>query len=320
MLEVLKSAWHDIPKKEYLVDRFASLQLFVRVVERGSFTYVGRELGIGQPAVSKQIATLERRLGTRLLSRTPRGMQPTAAGLDLYESAVRILSDLAEAEVRVGQKSARPTGVVRLATPPAFGRMFIIPRLASFLERYPGISIDLLASERRVDLVREGIDIALRVGALADSTLVARKIGDLQLVVAATPDYLQRHGTPRRPADLHAHNLIVGQTQGATQAWRFNGPDGVTLLEPEGNIRSNDIEDLRAAVLAGLGIGYLGRAMLSSDLQAGTVRPVLEEFTPSPSPIHVLSASGRKMPQRFRVVIDFLAEICAEEPALRIAP
>lgn len=311
---------NDIPEWEWIVDRFSSLQLFVRVIERGSFTHVGRELGIGQPAVSKQIAALEARLGTQLLSRTSRGLQPTAAGQDLYESALRILGELEEAEGRIGRKNINPTGLVRLATPPALGRMYLIPRLPGFFARYPDVSIDLSVAERRVDLVRDGIDIALRVGALADSTLIARKIGDLHMTIVATPAYLTRYGSPSSPTDLRSHNLVVGQTQGATQPWKFNGPDGPFLLEPEGNIRSNDAEDQRAAVLAGLGIGYAGRAMFEADLRAGTVVPILEDFAPDPSPIHVLCASGRRMPQRFRIVIDFLAAMCADEPALRLAP
>jgi LysR family transcriptional regulator for bpeEF and oprC len=313
---------HDnhIPKRNGVVDRFSSLQLFVRVVERGSFTHVGRELGIGQPAVSKQVAALEAHLGTPLLSRTSRGLTPTAAGQDLYDSATRILGELAEAEARIARNTISPAGVVRLATPPALGRMYIIPRMPGFFERYPDVSIDLVSSERRVDIVRDGIDIAMRVGPLADSTLIARKIGDLHMVAAASPAYLARHGTPLTPAELRSHNLIVGQTQGATQPWRFNGPDGPTLLEPEGNIRSNDVEDQRAAILAGLGIGYAGRAMLEADFHAGDAVAILKDYAPDPSPIHAISASGRRMPQRFRVVIDFLAEICAEEPSLRIVP
>ena len=302
------------------MDRFSSLRLFVRVVERGSFSHVGRELGIGQPAVSKQIAALEARLGVPLFNRTSRGLNPTAAGQDFYESAIRILGDLEETELRIAQNRISPAGLVRLATPPALGRMYIIPRLPSFIQRYPNVAIDLSVSERRVDLVREGIDIALRVGTLADSSLVARKIGDLHMVVAATPAYLEQHGTPSSPAELRFHNLIVGQTQGATQAWKFKGPEGPVLLEPEGNIRSNDAEDQRAAVLAGLGIGYAGRAMFAADIKAGAIIPILENYAPDPSPIHVISAGGRQMPERFRVVIDFLAQICAEEPALRIEP
>lgn len=302
------------------MDRFSSLQLFVRVVERGSFTDVGRELGIGQPAVSKQIAALEVHLGTQLLNRTSRGLQPTTAGQDLYESATRILGDLEEAEIRIGRNRISPAGVVRLATPPALGPMYIIPRLPAFFARYPDVSVDLSVAERRVDLVRDGVDIALRVGTLGDSSLVARKIGDLHMMTAATPAYLERYGTPSSPADLRDHNLVVGQAQGATQTWKFNGPGGPSLLEPEGNIRSNNAEDQRAAVLAGLGIGYGGRAMFEADLRAGNVVPILEDYAPDPSPIHALCVSNRRMPQRFRVVIDFLAEMCADEPALRLGP
>jgi LysR family transcriptional regulator for bpeEF and oprC len=300
------------------VDRFSSLRLFVRVVERGSFSHVGRELSIGQPAVSKQIAALETHLGLSLFNRTSRGLSPTAAGHDLYESAVRILGDLEEAELRIVQNRISPAGLVRLATPPALGRMYIIPRLPAFVQRYPNISIDLSVSERRVDLIRDGVDIALRVGALADSSLVARKIGDLHMVVAATPAYLAQHGIPSSPEELRFHNLITGRTQGVTQAWKFNGPQGPFLIEPEGNIQSNDAEDQRAAVLAGLGIGYAGRAMFAADISAGAIIPILETYAPDPSPIHVVSAGGRRMPERFRVVIDLLAQMCSDEPALRI--
>lgn len=301
------------------MDRFSSLRLFVRVIERGSFSHVGREMGIGQPAVSKQIAALESRLGVPLLNRTSRGLSPTAAGQDLYESALRILGDLEETELRIGQNRSSPAGLVRLATPPALGRMYIIPRLPVFMRRYPNISIDLSLSERRVDLVEERIDIALRVGALADSSLIARKIGDLHMAVVATPAYLERCGTPTNPDDLRSHNLIVGQSQGATQAWKFKHADGANLLEPQGNFRSNDAEDQRAAVLAGLGIGYGGRAMFGADIDTGTVVPILQNYIPDPSPIHVISAGSRRMPERIRVVIDLLAQICAEEPTLRIA-
>jgi len=299
------------------LDRFSLLQLFVRVVERGSFTYVGRELGIGQPAVSKQVAALESHLGTQLFNRTSRGLTPTAAGQDLYESATRILRDVEDAEARIGRHKGSPSGVVRLATPPALGRMYIISRLPTFFERYPEMSIDLSLAERRVDIVREGMDLALRVGHLADSSLVARKIGDLHMVVAATPDYLKKHGAPLCPADLRSHNLVGGHLQGATQPWRFKGPGGPLLIEPQGNIRSNDVEDQRAAVLAGLGVGYAGRAMFASDIKAGTVVPILKDYLPDPSPIHIVHASTRPVPLRFRVVMDFLAEICADEPALR---
>nr|WP_205925935.1 LysR family transcriptional regulator [Rhizobium sp. P38BS-XIX] len=314
-----KSIPNNIVKRAKIVDRFSSLRLFVRVVERGSFSHVGREMGIGQPAVSKQIAALEARLGAPLLNRTSRGLSPTSAGQDLYESALRILDDLEETELRIGQNRSSPAGLVRLATPPALGRLYIIPRLAEFMQRYPNIWIDLSPSERRVDLVEERIDIALRVGPLANSSLIARKIGDLQMAVVATPAYLERFGEPTSPADLRSHKLIAGQSQGATQAWKFKHADGAFLLEPQGHFRSNDAEDQRAAVLAGLGIGYGGRAIFAADIDAGAVVPILQSYIPDPSPIHVIFAGGRRTPERIRIVIDLLAHICAEEPTLRIS-
>ncbi|NLS01604.1 LysR family transcriptional regulator [Rhizobium sp. P38BS-XIX] len=300
------------------MDRFSTLQLFVRVVECESFTRAARELNLGQPAVSKQIAGLETWLGTQLLSRTSRGLRLTAAGQDLYDSAVRILDDFEEAESRITRSSVNPSGLVKLATPPGFASQFIIPRLPDFLAEFPGIAIDISVAGHRVDLVREGIDIALRVDLLSDSSLMARKIGSVRHITVATPDYLARHGTPQNPAELKSHKLVVRHSRGAAALWRFKGPDGEFSLEPSGNFASDDSEDIRSAILAGLGIGHSSRALFASDLASGRLVQILDEFAPDSVPIHVLTQSGRRLAQRFRVVIDFLANICASELTLRI--
>jgi LysR family transcriptional regulator for bpeEF and oprC len=301
------------------MDRFSSLQVFLRVVDRGSFTQAARELGLGQPAVSKQVAALEARLGAQLLNRSSRGLHPTAAGQDLYDSALRLLEDLDEAETRVTRGNTSPAGLVRVAVPPALAGMHVVPRLPAFFARYPDVTVELSVAERRVDLVKEGFDVAFRVGTLSDSSLVARRIGSLHAGTFASPGYLARHGTPALPADLRRHNLVTGQLQGATATWHFQGPDGPFSLEPSGNIRSNDAGDQRAAVLAGLGIGHGPAALFDADLRAGTVVNILQDFAPAPLPIHAIHASGRRIPSRLRVVTDFLAEVCAAEPSLRIA-
>jgi LysR family transcriptional regulator for bpeEF and oprC len=299
------------------MDRFSALQLFVRVVDAGSFTQAARELDLGQPAVSKQIAALEARFGTPLLNRTSRGLAPTVAGQDLYESAVRVLSDLEDTESRIGRGSLSPAGLVRVATPPALVRMFVVPRLPAFFAQYPDVSVELSVSERHVDLVRDGIDVALRVGHLGDSSLVARRIGSLHTCTVATPAYLAAHGTPATPDDLRAHRLVMAHHQGATVPWHFQGDDGPISLIPAGAISSNNADDIRDAVLAGLGIGHSPLALFHADLAAGRLVRILGHAAPAPIPIHVVYASGRRVPRRVRVFTDFLTTLLASEPAFQ---
>lgn len=300
------------------MDRFSALQLFIRVVDCGSFTHAARELGLGQPAVSKQVAALEAHLGTSLLKRTSRGLQPTAAGQDLYAAAVRLLGDLEETESRILRGSGSPTGRVRVAIPPAMGPLYITPRLPAFLARFPHLAVELSVSERHVDLVQEGIDVALRVGALHDSSWLVRRIGSLRASTVATPEYLARQGTPAHPAELRRHALVSVRLQGALLPWKFKGQDGVFSLEPAGRITVNDSENVRAAVLAGLGIGHDSTALFEADLRAGKVVRILTDFAPDPVPIQAVCAVGRRMPQRVRVFVEFLADLCAAEPSLRL--
>lgn len=299
------------------MDRFSSLQLFARVVELGSFTRAAKELGIGQPSVSKQIAALEAHLGARLVDRTSRGLRATAAGLDLYNSTIRLLADMEETEARIRGASKGPVGLVRIATPPVLGRMYIIPRLPYFITRFPEISVELSVAQRLTDLVKEGVDVALRVGSLESSSLVARRIGSIQTITVAVPGYLATHGTPTDPQDLVDHKLVTGQTDGEVLPWRFGGESGPWSMVPLGAVRSNDGEDLRAAVLAGIGITHGPSALFQADLREGRVVRILDAFTPAPVPIHAVCSSGRKMPQRVRVFVDFLAAAFAAEPSLQ---
>jgi LysR family transcriptional regulator for bpeEF and oprC len=292
--------------------------MFVRVVDCGSFTQAAGELGLGQPAVSKQVAALEARLGTTLLNRTSRGLHPTEAGRDLYDAASRLLGDLEEVESRIGRGSASPAGLVRVAIPPALGPMYIIPRLPAFLAEYPDISLELSVSERHVDLVKEGIDVALRIGSLDDSSLVARRIGSVRTSTVATPGYLAQYGVPTEVAQLHDHSLISVRLHGAFHRWKFKGQDGSVSLEPGGRIRLNDADNVRAAVLAGLGIGHDLTVLFEEELRSGRLVGILQDFAPDPIPVHAVLASGRKMPRRLRVFVAFLAEMCASEPGLRL--
>jgi LysR family transcriptional regulator, regulator for bpeEF and oprC len=300
------------------MDRLDTLRLFVRVIETGSFSKAARAEGVGQPTVSKQIAALEERLRTQLLNRTSRGIGLTAAGQDYYESAVRLLGDFEEAEARAARGQTAPAGRIRVATSAAIGRMYLIPRLPAFFERYPDVAVDLNVSERHVSLIEDGIDVALRIGQLADSTLVARRIGSMVAATVAAPAYLARAGEPKTPADLVDHDCVGFIFQGAPLPWAFNGPAGPITIEPRSKIRSNDAEHLRAAVLAGIGIGHNAGWLYAPDVAAGRLKLLMVDYAPNPQPIHAVCPGGRRIPGRVRAFIDFLAETCAADPNLRI--
>ncbi len=299
------------------MDRFSTLQLYVRVFESGSFTRAAQEMGIGQPAVSKQISALEAHLGASLFVRSPRGLRATAAGDDFYDSAIKLLAGFEEAESRIGRGHVAPAGLVRVAAPPALARMYLVPRLPAFFAQFPDIAVEVSVSERHVDLIKEGIDVALRIGTLRDSSLIARRIGSMHIATVASPGYLEQHGTPQDPAQLRFHNLVTGYANNRALAWRFEPPSGPMQIEPNGNIRSNDAEAIRAAVLSGLGIAHDAQAMFQSDLDEGRVVPLLQAFKPTPRDIHAVTAGGRRLPHRLRVFIDLLTRMAEEEPGLR---
>ena len=291
-----------------LVDRLDAMRLFVRVVETGSFSAVAREAGIGQPAVSKQIAALEEHLNARLLHRTSRNLSLTEAGQTYYEAAVRLLSDLDDTEQAVGRGQTQPSGLLRVALSAGFGRLAIVPLLPSFHARYPEIVTDLIVSDRYVDLVEDGIDVAIRLGELDESSIIARRIGVSPRVTLATPGYLERTGAPATPHDLDRHACIAFTLQRRPQDWVFLGPDGPIRHAPKGPVRANDAENVRAAVLAGLGLAQTPRWLFFAEILSGEVSEVLADYPAERPPIHAVFPSGRKPASRVRVFIEHLAE------------
>ncbi len=298
------------------MDRIDAIRLFVRLVERGSFSAVGREEGIGQPAVSKQIAALERHLGAQLVLRTSRRLAITDAGQAFYDAARQLVDDFDAVESSVGERQRSPRGLVRVNTAPAHGRLWITPRLPALFRRYPDLSVELSVSERNVDLVAQGIDLAIRHGPLADSSLTARRIGDTQLVLAASTAYLAEHGTPRKLADLDAHACVVFARDRERRPWMLrSGRETIPWL-PRGALLTGDAEHVRAAVLNGLGISQAPWWLLADQIRAGTVQILLPHLQNEPLPMHLVYPAGRRVPMRVRVVIDFLTELFAD-PAAR---
>jgi LysR family transcriptional regulator, regulator for bpeEF and oprC len=297
------------------LDRLDAMGLFVRVVDSGSFSAVARTLGVGQPAISKQIAALEAHLGAQLLQRTSRSLTLTEAGRDFYESAVRVVSDVEAAESRVGRGRIAPSGLVRANVTPVFGRLYVVPRLREFFARYPGVAVELVVTDRLVNLIEEGIDLGIHNGELSDSSLIARKIAQTPIITVATPAYLAAHGEPETPVELEQHACVIYAPQGAPRAWGFAGP---FAHQPKGAFRTNDAEQIRAAVLADLGLAHTPGWLFAAEIASGAVRPVLTEFEPARLPISAVRPGGRFLASKVRVFIDYLAEIFAEEPSLAL--
>ncbi len=300
------------------MDRVETMRVFVRVVETGSFSAVARTLGLGQPAISKQIAALEDRLGAQLIRRGSRGISLTEAGREFYDDALRILADLELAEARIGRRQVSPSGVLRVALSPGFGRLHVVPLLPAFLKRYPDIAIDFRISDRFVDLIEEGLDMAIRIGELADSSLVARRIAATSRIAVAAPAYLKAHGEPKHPNELARHAGIVVSNEGAPVTWQFAGPAGRSDVQPRPLLRTNDAEVARAAVLQGLGIGYTPHWLFAGDLKGRAVRQILKDQKSKLYPISAVYPGGRKPAGKVTAFIAFLAEAFAKDPSLAL--
>lgn len=301
------------------MDKVAGLQVFIRVVESGSFSRAARELGLGQPAVSKHVAALERRLGTQLLHRTSRGLGVTPAGADFYSSVVRVLRDLDEAESKAGQGHGSLVGAVRVAVPPTMTGMMFVPRLEGFQRDFPDISVEFAVSDSYADLVREGLDLAIRIGELDSSGLLALGIGSMRMVTVASARYLERAGTPTTPGDLRDHQLLGSRFVGALSTWRFKDREAGELTPHHARFICNEPAAMHAAVVAGLGITQLSYGMFTEELRSGTVCEILRDYAPDPMPIHALY-NGPRMPRRVRVVRDFLARCIGEQPGFELSP
>ena len=281
------------------MDRLAAMKVFVRVVETGSFSAIARENATTQSSVSKQVAALEAHLGAKLLSRSTRSLSLTEEGETFFPEARRLVSDFEAAEGRLRSGKAQLMGWLRVAASVGYGRRILMPRVRSFLERHPAVRIDLRLSDGFTDLIEQGVDVAIRIGDLPDSSLVARKIGVSERVLVAHPAYFERltGGGPRleHPRDLMAHNCIV-YTEVATQnAWEFIGPSGETEhVRVAGNLQSNSSEAIRAAALSGLGVCHAPSWLLHDELASGLVIRLLPEWQGRPIPIHAVYPSHRQ--------------------------
>ncbi len=298
------------------MDVVAAFRVFVRVAESQSFSAVAREMGTTQPAVSRQVAALEEHLGARLIQRTTRSLGLTEDGRDLLGHARRVLDSVEEAEASVGRRHSMPGGLVRLGTSSTFGRLYVAPRIPRLLERYPELSIDLRMSDGVSDLVAEGIDLAIRVSAVQDSSLVARKIGSYRRVAVASASCIAAYGEPHHPAELARLPCIVFTGSATPAEWRFEGSEGPVTVNVAGRFRTDNGEGVREAVMAGLGFAVLPIWFFGTELTDGRLQPVLTGWEPPRSAISAVYPSRRNLAPRTRAVIDFFLEEFRIDPII----
>jgi DNA-binding transcriptional LysR family regulator len=289
------------------MDLLSGMRLFARVVETGGFTTVARESRTSQPTISRTIAALESHLGVRLLNRSSRAVTLTDDGKQFYQRARAALEAVAEAEGSVGRRHGEPSGLLRLGTPVAFGRLHVTPLIPSFLGRYPSVGVELVMNDGFVDLVGEGLDLAVRVGNLADPSLVARPIGMTRRVTVAASSYLDRCGIPSTPAELAQHDCVIYTRLATGQRWHFEGNDGPVQVDVHGRFSADNSEAVREAVIGGAGIAVLPVWLFKDEVDRGLVRLILEQFEPTPLPIHAVYPSRRLLSAKVRAMIDFLA-------------
>lgn len=295
------------------MQNLTDIAIFVKVVELSSFTAAAEALESSQPVVSKAVTRLEEKLGARLLNRTTRRLSLTEAGSELYRRSVRALQEIENAELEVARFQTEPRGTLRVAAPMSFSILHLGPVINAFLEKFPAVTVELSMDDRQVDLIEEGYDLAIRIGRLQDSNLVARKITPCRQVMCASPAYLKKRGTPERPEDLLEHNCIVYSN--TAHEWRLVDADGETHIVPiTGTLHSNSGLVNRAAALAGAGIVLLPTFYMADEIRAGTLKPVLCKFKPQDLAIYALYPERRNLTPKLRAFIDFLAATFGPTP------
>ena len=297
------------------MDRLSAMEAFLRVAEAKSFTAAAERLRLSKSLVSRQVAALETELGVRLLQRTTRSLTLTEAGERYLEASRRILAEVEEAKLLVGSLQASPRGRLSVNAPMSFGFLHLAPALPQFLARYPEVEIEMAMNDRFVDLIEEGFDLAVRIGRLPDSSLVARKLAPIRRTISASPAYLARHGAPVAPNDLQAHECLCNSNLTRSEEWRFVTKDGRPWhVEVKGRLRVNNGDALRAAALLGLGIVNLPSFIVGGDLQSGALVSLLAEYLPQDAAVYAVYPHSRHLSPKVRAFTEFLAERFGPRP------
>ena len=296
------------------------MSAFVRSVDGGGFSAAARELGLTPSALSKLVTRLEDRLGARLLQRTTRRLQLTPEGEAFYVRSRRILADMDEAEAEVVEAGVRPTGLLRLHCGSAFGMHQLAPAIPLFLERHPGVELDITISDEPLVGLGEGVDLAIRIGPLDESSMVARRICNLERVICAAPSYLERCGAPRTPDDLQQHNCLWITSLPVLRRWPFDTDDGIRVVHIDGNVVANNAETVLQLAMAGVGITRLTDVIVGDAIRRGELIPILSDWHHvEPVPLYATYPSGRNLSPKIRAMVDFLVEQFGPAPWRRVA-
>src|SRR5216684_109513 len=288
------------------MDRLTALEIFVRVVDAGSFSAVARRQRIGQPAVSKAVVQLEEWLGVSLLMRSTRSVVPTEAGRIFYDRAKRTIEEADEAVMAARGSASGLSGKLRVSTSVCFGRLDVIPNLAAFLAEHPDLDIELVLDDRNVDLVNEGIDVALRMGAMPDSNMTARRIAEGRHVVVATPAYLQRHGTPTSPGELISHQAVIYTRGGGGASWTFRKAGAEVPVVLQGRLKVTQAEGVREAVLCDLGLAVASEWLFAPELRSGKVVAILQDWALPSTNLSAVYPTGRLANTKARAFVSFV--------------
>jgi DNA-binding transcriptional LysR family regulator len=295
------------------MDRLAALEIFVRVVDTGSFSAVARHRRIGQPAVSKAVAQLEEWLGVSLLLRSTRSVAPTEAGRIFYERAKRTVEEAEEAVLAARGSGHGLSGKLRVSTSICFGKLHIIPRLSAFLDEHPDLEIEMVLDDRYVDVVNEGIDLALRLGPMPDSSMTTRRIAEGRRVVVATPAYLQRHGIPGSPGELAGHQAILYSGGAGWTSWTFRKAKEAVTVELQGRLKMTAAEGIREAVKCDLGFAVASEWNFWPELKSGQVVAILQDWALPPTDLCAVYPTGRLASAKARAFASFVERLMASQ-------
>jgi DNA-binding transcriptional LysR family regulator len=290
------------------MDRLDELIVFTAILDAGSLAGAARRLRRSPPAVTRLLATLEERVGALLVQRTTRQLTPTPSGRRLASHAKQVLADYAQAVDSVKEKREAPLhGLLRITAPSVFGRWHIAPLVFGFLDTHPGIRIDLVLTNRDLDLIEEGLDIAIRIGPLARAGLIARRVGHVRRVLSASPDYIARRGGPRTPKDLIKHDIVHNWIKPSPVEWRFRSSGRDLVVRPTPRLMTTEVDALLVALRAGRGIGRTLSYQVADDYASGALVRLLREFESPPMPVHLVVPSARHMPRSVRAFLDHAA-------------
>ena len=285
-----------------------AMRMFIRVVETRQFSAAARDMGLTQPTASKLVASLEAQLGVTLLRRTSRQISLTEEGQSYYETVAKILAQIEDAGAAARQSKFHPVGTLCITVSAGFGRLYIVPCLPKIYKNYPDLKIDITVSNRYVDLIEEGLDLALRIGELTDSSLKARRIGMSHFVTVATPNYVRQHGKPETPEELSTHQCLAFRSVRTPRPWSFENAKGMMVFHPKPYLLTNDAEALRASILAGLGIANVPSWLVTSELESGTVIPLLRRYKSPSVPINAVYPGNRNLSAKASTLIPIIRE------------